>query len=206
MASCMYEPHLLIIIEWHMIYDKYYQTENLFGEPYPALIEFFAHYPAKGKLLDLGCGQGRDAIALARLGYTVTGIDRSKVGIEQMNRVAKVEKLTLVGKVGDIYAFDHYAEFDFILLDSMFHFTKKNRDKEVGFLRSIISRIKKDGLIVICIQDAGNKVHTLKQALNVVQLSEVLVDQKFNYTFKDEGSGHQSKSDYRMIIVKKLLA
>lgn len=26
-------------------YDKYYQTENLFGEPYPELIEFFAEYP-----------------------------------------------------------------------------------------------------------------------------------------------------------------
>lgn len=33
-------------------YDKYYQTENLFGEPYPELIEFFAEYPRKGKVLD----------------------------------------------------------------------------------------------------------------------------------------------------------
>ena len=74
-------------------YDKYYQTENLFGEPYPELIEFFAEYPYKGKLLDLGCGQGRDAIALARLGYSVTGIDNSKVGIQQMNQIGQVEKV-----------------------------------------------------------------------------------------------------------------
>lgn len=51
-------------------YDKYYQTENLFGDPYPELIEFFANYPKKGKVLDLGCGQGRDAIAIAQLGYS----------------------------------------------------------------------------------------------------------------------------------------
>ncbi len=28
-------------------YDKYYQTENLFGEPYLELIEFLAKYPKK---------------------------------------------------------------------------------------------------------------------------------------------------------------
>lgn len=96
-----------------MTYDKYYQTENLFGESYPELIEFFAEFPMKGKVLDLGCGQGRDAIALARLGYSVTGIDNSKVGIEQMNQTWQVV---------DIYAFNRFSEFDIILLDSMFRF------------------------------------------------------------------------------------
>lgn len=37
-------------------YDKYYQTENLFGDPYPELIKFLTDYPKKGKVLDLGCG------------------------------------------------------------------------------------------------------------------------------------------------------
>ena len=86
-------------------YDKYYQTENLFGAPYLELIEFFVEYPKKGKVLDLGCGQGRNAIALARIGYSVTGIDSSKVGIEQMNQVGKDDNLDLVGQVGDIYNF-----------------------------------------------------------------------------------------------------
>ena len=67
-------------------YDKYYQTENLFGRPYPELIEFYSNIKKKGKLLDLGYGQGRDSIALAKLGFTVTGIDYSKVGIEQLNK------------------------------------------------------------------------------------------------------------------------
>ena len=81
-------------------------------------------YSKKGKILDLGCGQGRDSIALARIGYNVTGIDNSKVGIEQMNQIAESESLTLTGKVTDIFEFDNFAEYDFILLDSMFHFAK----------------------------------------------------------------------------------
>ena len=55
-------------------YSKNYQTENLFGEPYPELIDFFTNYRNKGRLLDLGCGQGREAIPVARLGFEVTGI------------------------------------------------------------------------------------------------------------------------------------
>ena len=58
-------------------YDEYYQTENLFGAPYPELLTFYSAIKQKGKLLDLGCGQGRDAIALAKIGFEVTGIDYS---------------------------------------------------------------------------------------------------------------------------------
>jgi ubiquinone/menaquinone biosynthesis C-methylase UbiE len=62
-------------------YDSYNRTVNLFGDPYPELIEFFAIDPKKGKALDLGCGQGRDALALARLRYSKTETDKSAVGI-----------------------------------------------------------------------------------------------------------------------------
>ena len=64
------------------IYDDYYKTENLFGEPYKELVAFFKKYPLKGKLLDIGCGQGRNAIPLAKIGYQVTEIDIAKFGIE----------------------------------------------------------------------------------------------------------------------------
>ncbi|MBK8500812.1 MAG: class I SAM-dependent methyltransferase [Saprospiraceae bacterium] len=184
-------------------YDKYYQTENLFGEPYPELIEFLAEYPLKGKVLDLGCGQGRDAIALARLGYSVMGIDNSKVGIDQMNQISKAKDLNLVGRVGDIYSFDNFEEFDIILLDSMFHFAKKEREKEIGLVKRILSKIKNGCLVVVCIQDTGNKVQILNQAIDFEKPLNRLADKKFQYTFEDEESGHRSDTDYRMIVIEK---
>lgn len=184
-------------------YDKYYQTENLFGNPYPELIAFFNKHPQKGKILDLGCGQGRDAIPLARLGYSVTGIDFSKVGIDQMNSVSKSENLKLVGQVEDIYTFGKFNEFDIILLDSMFHFTKKDREKEIELIRKIISKIKTGSLVVVCIQDTGNKVQILNQAIDFEKTHTRLVDQKFKYIFEDQKTGHQSKTDYRMIVIEK---
>ncbi len=34
-------------------YDKYYQTEHLFGNAYPELIDIFSEYSVNGKVLDL---------------------------------------------------------------------------------------------------------------------------------------------------------
>lgn len=183
-------------------YDKYYQTVNLFGEPYPELIEFMADYPNKGKVVDLGCGQGRDAIPLARLGYTVTGIDNSKVGIDQMNTTAKIESLDLEGQVKDVYSFDRFNEFDIVLLDSMFHFNKKDKEKEVGLIKRIVSEIKNGSLLVVCIQDTGNKVQILNQAIDFEKEFSRLADKKFTYTFEDNDR-HKSVTDYRMIVVEK---
>lgn len=184
-------------------YDKYYQTKNLFGEPYPELIAFLTNYPKRGKVLDLGCGQGRDAIALARIGYSVIGIDNSKVGIDQMNQVARAENLNLQGQVEDIYTYDKFETYDIILLDSMFHFAKNDKEQEVGLIKKIISKIKNESLVIVCIQDTGNKVETLNQAIDFEKEEKRLLDKRFKYTFEDEESGHKSSTDYRMIVIEK---
>lgn len=182
-------------------YDKYYHTENLFGEPYPELMDFFSTYPKKGKVLDLGCGQGRDSVPLARLGFNVTGVDNSKVGIEQMNQIAKTENLELNGIVANIFKLDGFADYDFVLLDSMFHFAKKDLKKETDFIKRIISKIKQKCFLVICIQDTGNKVEILNKTINQVDQLDPVFDKKFKYIFED--NGHKSETDYRMIVVEK---
>jgi 2-polyprenyl-3-methyl-5-hydroxy-6-metoxy-1,4-benzoquinol methylase len=183
-------------------YDKYYQTKNLFGEAYPELLEFFSK-SSKGKVLDLGCGQGRDAIPLARLGFDVTAIDNSHVGIEQMNTIAQSENLKLKGVVTDIFEFDEYADFDFLLLDSMFHFQKNHREKEVSFIENIFNKIKIGCQVVFCIQDSSKKVEILKDTITSFENLKLTTDQKFEYIFKDSETNHQSNSGYRMVVVKK---
>ena len=184
-------------------YDSYYETENLFGEPYPELIEFFSKYPKKGKVLDLGCGQGRDAIFLARLGYNVTGIDVSEVGINQMNLIGKKEGLNLTGIVKDIYAYNDFDKYDFILLDSMFHFAKNDRKKEVKLIQNIVAGIANGALVVFCIQYSGDKVKILNQALEDGNQVKQILDKKFIYTYEDSENGHKSETDYRIIVIEK---
>ena len=112
------------------IYNKHYEQTNHFGAPYPALVSFFKKYEPKGTVLDLGCGQGRDTIAMARLGYQVIGVDISIVGVSQMLAVSSREGLGIQGIVGDMYEYTIDEDIDVVLLDSMFHFYKRDREKE----------------------------------------------------------------------------
>ncbi len=185
------------------VYDEYYQTESLFGEAYPELIRFFTDYPERGKLLDLGCGQGRDAIPLARLGYTVTGIDNSQVGIDQMNQQAQAEGLPLEGLVGDLYAFTDFAPYAFILMDSMFHFGKRERQQETAFLQGLINKATTGTLICICIQASGQKVQILHDTIAAAGEPERVFETDLKYTFHDQESGHQSTTQYKMIVLRK---
>ena len=183
-------------------YDKYYLQENYFGDPYPELIDFFENYPTRGNLLDVGCGQGRDAIPLAKLGYSVTGIDNSKTGIQQLNNVAQIEKLDLKGSLTDIYTFDRFQHFDFILLDSMFHFLKKDIQKEVAFIKEMHYQSKAGAVIVFCIQNMGKKVEVLNQTLDADGKKERICETEFDYKFIDPSTGSESWTPYKMIVVK----
>ncbi|MBX2873326.1 MAG: methyltransferase domain-containing protein [Saprospiraceae bacterium] len=187
-------------------YDKYYQTDNLFGAPYPELLEFYSSLPSKGKLLDLGCGQGRDAIALAKLGFEVMGIDSSKVGIKQLSAVAEQQGLSLQGEVADIYTYTGFGNYDYILLDSMFHFRKRERAQEIALLERIFVQAKLHTIITICIQDTGDKIEILDTIIARLNKLEEIDRSHLRYTFIDSETGHRSETPYQMLSVKKGVA
>lgn len=50
--------------------------------------------PATRRALDLGCGPGRDSMALARHGFAVTSVDLSSRGLEELQRRADTNPLS----------------------------------------------------------------------------------------------------------------
>ncbi|MEQ8517426.1 MAG: methyltransferase domain-containing protein [Cytophagales bacterium] len=187
-------------------YDKYYEAENLFGAPCKELIEYFAKQPIKGKVIDLGCGQGRNAIALTRLGFNVLGIDISKTGIGQMMKIAESEKLALTGQVGDIYSFEEIEKYDFILLDSMFHFAKNDKKQEINLLKKILDEMKGNSKMVICNQDTGQKIKFIKEIFEINGMFKGELEQDIEYVFHDSISNHKSVTPYKILVFHKLKA
>ena len=176
-------------------YDKNYKELDIFGEPYPELVSFFQKYEPKGHVLDLGCGQGRDAIALSRMGYRVTGVDVSKVGISQMMSVAEKEKLDVAGHVSDMYEYPVDDRYDIILLDSMLHFYPRDLEKETRFLLKIMADLNESGLLCLVVWKSKKIERTLESIIEKKSGWIKLVDKYIRYPEKN--------MDMRMIVLRK---
>ena len=102
-------------------YDKHYRDDPAAcGAPF-AEFEAYCGEAEAGSVLDLGCGQGRDALMFARAGHRVVGVDVSSVGIRQMRAVAKAEGLDVEGVVADISTYEPDQRFDVVILDRVLH-------------------------------------------------------------------------------------
>jgi SAM-dependent methyltransferase len=58
-----------------------------------------------GRALDLACGEGRNALWLASLGWTATGVDFSERALDKARRLAADRQLTVEWIAGDLLDF-----------------------------------------------------------------------------------------------------
>lgn len=59
-------------------------------------------HPPSGEALDLGCGEGRNSLLLARYGYHVHAIDVSEQGIQKLEKYARSQGVDMIdGEVAD---------------------------------------------------------------------------------------------------------
>ncbi|MEZ4607824.1 MAG: class I SAM-dependent methyltransferase, partial [Deinococcales bacterium] len=83
-----------------------YQERDIFGlAPNDFIKEMAGHIP-KGRVLCLAEGEGRNALYLASLGYKVTAVDFSWVGLEHAQTLAQSRKLNLTTICQDLTTFD----------------------------------------------------------------------------------------------------
>lgn len=139
-------------------YDMLYERESYYGQPYEITTNFFDRLDSRGKLLDIGCGQGRNAIMLAKQGYEVTGIDNSGTGLAQFEKIAEKEKLNIKIVNGDVYEFDGFSEFDIIYADTFFKFLKKDLKKESALLNKILDNLKEGGIFCNCMKNSSQSL------------------------------------------------
>jgi len=77
----------------------YSDPTNLDFTPAPLLVEV-AEQLHPGRALDLACGAGRNSLFLASLGWHVTAVDRSAVGIRLLRR--RAAGLAIDARVADL--------------------------------------------------------------------------------------------------------
>jgi SAM-dependent methyltransferase len=94
-----------------------------------------------GKALDLGMGQGRNAIYLAEQGWDVTGVDVAEVGLDQARARARELGLKLTLVLQDANEFDYGREqWDLV---AVIYFDPR------PYAKKIYSALKPGGVVVV---------------------------------------------------------
>lgn len=87
--------------------ERYAEPGWAFGsEPNDFLGEHAGALPARGRVLTLAEGEGRNAVWLAQQGFEVTGVDLSAVGLEKAERLAAERGVRIITRVADLERFD----------------------------------------------------------------------------------------------------
>lgn len=82
--------------------QAYQQAQCLWGLKPDYLLREYVHLVPEGPVLDLGSGEGRNALFLAGLGYAVEGFDWSVTAITRCRERARKAGLTVDAQVKDL--------------------------------------------------------------------------------------------------------
>ncbi len=119
----------------HESWDERYAAAPWPRDPDPALVTLASALPA-GRALDLGCGTCRHAIWLAHQGWHVTGVDASRVGLDQGEERAAAEDVAITTVHHDVLAYEPpAAAFDLVVVANL-HF----KDPEQTALFALATR------------------------------------------------------------------
>lgn len=102
--------------------DFFRKTEgSSFGEPVKS-VERLAELLPGGTVLDLGSGDGRNALYLAGKGFDVMAVDRSEAGLEKLQRFAKERGLAVRTEIADASSYAIDVDYDAVVVVLLFQF------------------------------------------------------------------------------------
>ena len=105
--------------------DEYLQKDYYWGlQPSEMCYQILRDKPPVEpiKLLDVGCGEGKDAVFFARNGYLVTAFDIADAGVEKTKRLADRFAVDINVFKANILDFRLDAKYDVIYSSGAFHY------------------------------------------------------------------------------------
>ena len=100
------------------VYEDWYQSDEFYWgiEPDPMCYEILRLCPPTRplRLLDVGCGEGRDAVFFAKNGYRVSAFDIAQTGIEKARRLADAHRVEADFFIANLLEYRLEQNFDII--------------------------------------------------------------------------------------------
>lgn len=139
---------------------------------------FLKYLRKTGKILDLGCGSGRDTLYFKKLGYDVDAIDGSKKLCELATQYTNIPVKCM--KFNELDAVDYYDGI--WACSSLVHITKKEL---IEILKKIRKALKDDGIFYVALKSGIGE--------------EILKGRYFSYIEKNEFEQIINSLDFKLI-------
>ena len=132
---------------WETTYQDH--AGNTFGKPSAEIVALAGALPAGAAVLDLGCGEGRNALFLAQRGFDVTAVDISEHGIVKLRSLASAGGWKIRAEVADMREYRFDREFDLAISHGCLHLIRRPEWQQV--LQRIQKHTRVDGHNVIAV-------------------------------------------------------
>lgn len=125
------------------------------------------------KILDLGCGQGRHSILLAKEGYDVVGVDFSEINITKANSAAETKAKFIVG---DARTYQGQYPVDVVL--SMYDVigTFPDEKENIRIVKNAYRNLKKNGVFILSVMNMELTRHRCSREKNMVNSIDDNID------------------------------
>lgn len=115
----------------------------------PDIEQALAHLKLSGKaVLDLGCGPGTQAVALAQCGFSVTAADVSWSAVESASKLAEAEGAAIEFHVDDVLHSNLTGPFELIVDRGVFHCFAQP-DEQHAYLATIRRLLSPGGVLLL---------------------------------------------------------
>ena len=105
-----------------------------------------------GKALDLGCGQGRNALFLAQHGFEVTAVDQNELALEILQSIVEQEDLKMTVGLYDINSANLKQSYDLIVSTVVLMFLQADRIPAI--IRNMQDQTNPGGYnLIVCAMD-----------------------------------------------------
>lgn len=152
--------------DYYKAYEKRYKQvykENMLWSstlPTPDVINFINDYKInkQDRILDLGCGEGRDAIYLLEKGYNVLAVDYSLSVIDMCNKLSS-NKYKKHFRQFDIIENEIEEKFNYIYSIAVLHMfvLREHRNKFLSFIKT---HLTDNGHCLLCVLGDGKQDYT----------------------------------------------
>jgi len=150
---------------WNVLYSK----ENFFGSGPTKLAKLAEEILSKedSKILEIGCGQGRDALHFSKLGYHVNAFDLSENAVNYVNKAKEIFSFDNL----NVFVHDATKKLDFPM--AYFDFVYSNlalQFFEIDLLSKILSNthkmMKKNSKFLLSTKKEGDKYYQTGKKIN----------------------------------------